>query len=144
MVKILIGLIFCRIKVNIFVKKDLYRPRVGSAALGNGGKLVVAQHIHHLHLPLRLRDCSVASSQEQALNEHDRARGTEKSPSTTEGLRNETATAVSKVSQFHNISLWQSLHPAPQSSGTNQVWSMSVGVLPLLSLLPQADLLFQC
>lgn len=38
----------------------------------------------------------MASSQEQALNEHDRARGTEKSPSTTEGLRNETATAVSE------------------------------------------------
>lgn len=96
MVKIVIGLMFCRIKVNMFVKKDLYRPRVGSTPLRNGGKLVVAPHLHHLRLPLRLRGCSVASSQEQALNEHDRARGTEKSPSTTESLRNETATAVSK------------------------------------------------
>lgn len=51
----------------------------------------------------------------------------EKSPNTTEGLRSETAT----VSQFHNnISPWQSPHPAPQSSGTDRVWSMSTGAWP--------------
>lgn len=80
----------------MFVKKNLYEFRVGSTLLRNGGKLIIAPHLHHLSLPLRLRGCSVAGSQEQALNRHGRDRGTEKSPSTTEALRNNMATAVSR------------------------------------------------
>lgn len=42
-------------KVNMFMKKDLYEPRVGSTLLRNRGNIVVAVSLYHLSLPLRLR-----------------------------------------------------------------------------------------
>jgi len=61
LIKTVIELTFCRTKVNTFVKKNLYELRVGSILLRNGGNLIVAPHLCHLSLPLRLRGCSLAS-----------------------------------------------------------------------------------